>query len=467
MNTVRAYLLAMAMCMLELFRWQPSVRVRDLRRGMRRAWYRRLARAYGLPAMAGGATLVAARSPLYWQSVKGGIPAIVSAEHFTGNIFYVDSAAASASDTAGYGYSPDKPFATLNFAITQCTANQGDVIFCLPGHAESINTAGGITCDKAGVSIIGLGEGEDRPTITVGTSLDTATILISAADVKIKNLIVQPGNDGVDVLVDINADGAILEGCEIRSDETNAYQFDTGIDINGGSGNAADRVIIRRCKIMSIAAGAVQGIEIGAVEDGIRIEDNWILGDFSVAGIHSGSILTNCLIARNYIHNVNAGDWAIELTAAATGLLADNRLYADAAATCLDPGSMMCVGNQMVNAIDQSSISVPTTAGGVMPTGAIGAASFAAGAIDATAIANDAIDATAIATGAIDADAIADNAIDAGAIAGDAITNAKIADNALASEQFALSAGEKTTDGIIVTRATAALPQTAVANISP
>ena len=368
------------------------------------------------------ATIIGTRSPLFYKQVAGGLPAIIDTSAFTGNVFFVDSAAPAASDTAGFGTTPDAPFATIDFAIGQCTANQGDVILVLPGHAESINTAGGITCDKAGVSIIGLGQGEDRPTITVGTSLDTSTILVSAADVRLANLIIQPGNDGVDVLIDINADGCIVEDCEIRSDEANAYQFDTGIDINGGGANAADRCIIRRNKITSIAAGAVQGIEIGAVQAGTRIEDNWIEGDYSVAAIHSASILTNSLIARDYLHNVNAADFCIELSAAATGLLVDNRFYADAAATTLDPGSMMCVGNQMVNAIDQSSIPVPTTAGGVLPTGAIGAASFAAGAIDAAAIANGAIDAATFAAGAIDAAALAAGAIDLATYAADALT---------------------------------------------
>lgn len=334
-------------------------------------------------------------------------------------VFYVGSAVSGATDAAGYGLSADLPFATIDYAIGQCTANRGDVILVLPGHSESINTAGGITCDVAGVSIVGLGNGADMPLITVGTSLDTATILISAADVRLANLEIVPGNDGVDILIDINADGAIIEDCNIHSDEANAYQADTYIDINGGGANAADRAIIRRNKISSITAGANQAIEIGAVQAGLRVEDNWIEGDFAVAGIHSASVLTNCLVARNYIHNVNAGDWCIEFSAAATGLLVDNRFYADGAATTLDPGSMMCVNNFMVNAIDQSSIPVPTTAGGALPTGAIGAGSFAAGAIDAAAIANGAIDAATFAAGAIDAAAIADDAIDGAALADD------------------------------------------------
>ena len=373
------------------------------------------------------ATIVGTRNPIFYRNVPGGVPAIIDTAKFSGNVFYVDSNAAGAADTAGHGMGPDGPFATIDFAITQCTASQGDVILVLPGHAETINAAGAIDLDIAGITVLGLGVGNKRPTITIGSSADTATVVMSAADCKIANVIMVPGNDGVDVLLDINADGAVVEDCELRSDETNAYQADTYIDINGGGANAADRAVIRRCTIASVTAGATQAIEIGAVEDALVIEDCHIYGDYAVAGIHSGSAFTNAKIARNYIENVNAGDFCIELSAAATGLLVDNRFYADAAATTLDPGSMTCINNLMVNAIDQSSIPVPTTAGGVLPTGAIGAASFAAGAIDAAAIANGAIDAATFAASAIDSAAIATGAIDADAIAASAFTATKFA----------------------------------------
>ncbi len=396
------------------------------------------------------------RTALFSRKQPGGVFTIESVPEHPGAIFFVDSA--TGTDGAGYGKNPDAPLASIDYAIGLCTANKGDVIYVMPGHAETINTAGGITCDKAGISIVGLGNGEDRPTVTIGSSLDTATVLISAVDVLLKNLILVPGNDGVDVLIDINADGAIVEDCELRSDETNTYQADTYIDINGGGANAADRVTIRRCKISSVTAGANQAIEIGAVEDGLRIEDNWIVGDYAVAGIHSASILTNALIARNLIHNVNAGDFCIEFADAATGLLVDNRLYANAAATTLDPGSMMCVNNHMVNAIDNSSIPVPTTAGGIMPVGAIGATSFAAGAIDAAAIADNAIDAGAIAANAIAAAKIADGAITAAKIATDAIDADALAADAVA--EIADGITDEATSGHVTAATVGAMLQT-------
>ena len=403
------------------------------------------------------------RTALFSRVQPGGVFTVDNLPEHPGDIWFVDSGAtATGADSVGYGKSPDAPFLTLDYAVSQCAASKGDVIYLMPGHAETISTAAlspGV--DVAGVKIVGLGQGASRPTFTF-THVD-ANIIVSAAGCSMRNILFLVGVDNLVEAVDVNSNDFLLEDCEVR--EGSALQATTSVDITGAGANACDRTVIRNCKIISEAAGAVNAIQISQVVDGLVIEGCWISGDFSDAAISSNQICTNMLIRNNVVRNVNAADWAIELSGAATGLCVGNRLMSDAAATCLDPGSLMCVDNEMVNAIDRSSIPVPTTATGVLPTGAIGAASFAAGAIDAAAIANDAIDATAIATGAVDADAIADNAIDAGAIAADAITNAKIADNALAGEQFALSAGEKTTDGVVITRATAALPQTATAAI--
>lgn len=379
------------------------------------------------------ATITGSRTPLFYKKIPGGLPVLLDASKFTGNIFYVDSAVGT--DSVGYGSTPDAPFDSIDYAVGQCVANQGDVILVLPGHAETINAAAAIDLDVAGISVIGLGNGEDRPTITIGSTEDASTVEIGAADILVRNMIFQPGNDGVDILLDINADGAIIEDCEFRSDETNAYQADTYIDINGGGANAADRVTLRRCKITSITAGAAQAINIAAVEDALVVEDCWIDGDFSAAGILSGSIFTNALIRRNIVSNRAAGVHAIEFTAACTGMLVDNRMYSSTLGTILDPGSLKCLGNLETDAVDQAGVDSPRTSAG--------------------GFADNSITAAAIATDAIDADAIADNAIDADVIAADAITNAKIADAALSEEQFDADAAARLRLGIKVTRAAA------------
>ena len=128
-------------------------------------------------------TIVAQRSGLFYSQQRGGLPVIQDVHTFTGNVFFVMT---GGSDTAGAGQHPDSPFATIDFAIGQCTANQGDTILVMPGHTETISGAAGIASDVAGVSIIGLGHGAATPTVT--WSATDSTWAISAGSSVIKNI---------------------------------------------------------------------------------------------------------------------------------------------------------------------------------------------------------------------------------------------------------------------------------------
>lgn len=78
------------------------------------------------------------------------------------------------------------PFATLNYAISQCIANRGDIIFIKAGHVETVSTATALNFNIAGVSIIGLGAGTNRPKFTLDTA-NTATIPVSVANMSVDN----------------------------------------------------------------------------------------------------------------------------------------------------------------------------------------------------------------------------------------------------------------------------------------
>ena len=104
-----------------------------------------------------------------------------------GNIYHVDSGATTAND-GNAATNPKQPAATIDGAVGKCTANNGDVILVHPGHAETFSAAAGITFDVAGVTVIGMGVGGSRPTITLDTAT-TGDINVSAADVQIHNII--------------------------------------------------------------------------------------------------------------------------------------------------------------------------------------------------------------------------------------------------------------------------------------
>lgn len=137
-----------------------------------------------------------------------GIPLIGSAILSVGNVFFVDSGHTNRADAVGSGTDPNKPFATLDFAIGRCTANNGDVILVAGGHAETVATAAAIACDVAGIHIIGLGEGADIPVFSF--SATDATMTVSAASITIENIRIKPSIDQVVSPIVVSADSATL-----------------------------------------------------------------------------------------------------------------------------------------------------------------------------------------------------------------------------------------------------------------
>jgi len=71
-----------------------------------------------------------------------------------------------------------QPFATVDKAITSCSANRGDTIFVMPGHSETV-TATSINLDVAGVTVVNLGQPENQATYTFNAT--GSTITVSAA----------------------------------------------------------------------------------------------------------------------------------------------------------------------------------------------------------------------------------------------------------------------------------------------
>ena len=104
-------------------------------------------------------------------------------------ILYVDANHANASDT-NPGTQIEAPFATLagtgNDGLTNgayFTAAANDIIIVAASHSETV----GITVAKAGVSIIGLGSGTTRPTLTARAGGFNAVFKVTAAAVEIRN----------------------------------------------------------------------------------------------------------------------------------------------------------------------------------------------------------------------------------------------------------------------------------------
>lgn len=143
---------------------------------------------------------------------KGNVSASVASSVTAGpgsQVFFVNSALATASDTADHGTNPLAPFKTINFAVTRCIANNGDVIYVGTGHVETVAAAAALTIGKAGVTIIGVGNSiTDMPVVQYTTST-AATVTITAASVWIQGIRFQNS-------IDARVDGVIISAADCR-----------------------------------------------------------------------------------------------------------------------------------------------------------------------------------------------------------------------------------------------------------
>lgn len=103
---------------------------------------------------------------------------------YSGKVFWVSSNGGS-DINAG---TRQRPRATIAGALALCVADRGDVIICKSQHAETITAAAQIALNVSGVSVIGMGAGADRPTLTFGTSA-VASVAISANNVTVQNIV--------------------------------------------------------------------------------------------------------------------------------------------------------------------------------------------------------------------------------------------------------------------------------------
>lgn len=277
----------------------------------------------------------------------------------TGNVFFVDSGATNASD-ANAATDPLAPAATIDGCIAKCTANNGDIIFVMPGHTETLSNF--VAMDVAGVWVRGLGWGNDRPTLTGGNAI--ACFSMSAASTRVSNVILQLDANTATVANGflITAAGTVVENCEIKPHATSQFtNFLTATDV--------EDVVIRNNRFIALTTGA--GSTSGVVLDGCdraQMYGNQVLGNFGEHALDNttpaaADEVLDFVCIGNLIRNYSAtgGDLAVEMDANATGVFAHNLL-----GTGLDfaagftPGNVRLWENYMADTDDQSAGLIPS-----------------------------------------------------------------------------------------------------------
>lgn len=275
-----------------------------------------------------------------------------------GNLFYVSSSTGSPS---GPGFTPENAYATLAQAVSAATASNGDVIVLLPGHTESIG-ASGIALSKAGLTIIGMGVGANRPTFT-WTATDSV-LTISAANVLLQNIRCTVSIDEVVSMI-------LVSGVNVKLDAVDFFETASAQAIQFLlTTAAADDLEICNCRHYQVNAAAATQAWIGLVgADRAYIHDNTFilaLKDNASSGVivQSTTACLNIEIARNKIKLTGYSAALVSAFKSAnttTGLVVDNRIGTDVAAntTINDMAGCYSFNNLCTNAADTSGIVDP------------------------------------------------------------------------------------------------------------
>lgn len=274
----------------------------------------------------------------------------------TGGVYFVDSGATNA--TTGNVGSKTSPMSTIESAIDLCTANNGDVIFVMPGHAQTVTTA--LALDVAGVRIVGLGWGRSIPAITPSGAIDCVTV--TAANCWLENVRIIGQSADSTASINIAADDFTCVNCVIEQGATPV------IGVTVASGN---RFRFLGCSFMGTAAGPDVAIDF---ESSTPILD-WVVEDctfnyiqsvgLDLAGIRaskkqSGGLVKNC----DFIGmDVTAIDINSSVNALCDGLIVDNRIGAISAVANID--TLIDAGGYLL--MENYGTDLPAETGGVVP----------------------------------------------------------------------------------------------------
>jgi hypothetical protein len=262
---------------------------------------------------------------------------------YPGKVFYVNNTSVLAATDDGVGGADStsagtyqRPFATIDYAIGQCVANRGDIILVMPGHAETISSATALVADVAGVAVVGLGTGSDRPTLTFDTA-NTATINVSAANFSFKNILFIGNFLSIASAITVGAaPWCTVEDCEFK--DTSAIlgflsAVTTTVAVNADNLNLINNRVHSIATTRTVAPIVVLGTMTGLTAKDNRVVCSVAHNNVSQFISHAALVMTDLLVTGNTVYCVNtdtATGAALLSTTATTGsgMIAHNRVRA-------------------------------------------------------------------------------------------------------------------------------------------
>lgn len=249
------------------------------------------------------------------STLKGTLPLA------TGDVIFVDSA----TGTSGADGSSLRPYNTLENALNKSGVSSGDTVLVMEGHAETIAGAAGAAIDVAGVSVIGLGVGNKRPTFSF--SATTSTITMTAANCMLKNVIVKATIDAVVSAVVVSAAGCTVD---IESQDTSsAIEFEGVVLTTSAAdkltlnlkhiGFTAGDAMVSTVKLIGVDTARVEVDFFGKASTAVVEMLTTACTNVSVKGrIQNASVLTGL---KNVVDTQGSSTWTSDIRDAVTGAI--------------------------------------------------------------------------------------------------------------------------------------------------
>lgn len=276
----------------------------------------------------------------YGSAILSSAPAL----NLSGKVMIVGKAALANRDMILQVFGPDpdgriRYFATIDAAISACTASAGDVIYVLPGHTEAV-TATSLNMDIAGVSVIGLGTGSLKPTLTFAAT-DSA-INVTAANCKFQNLRIEAAVGQV-VTAFLHATAAQnTQYIDIEFYATSTFNFINCYTL--GAANISDGCKWQGNYLRTADAGQLALCVTAAAHNDLKFYNNYVMHAAAAAGLlTAGAVnLLGLDVVGNFVQTGQTdgavGVLVITTSTASSGRIVNNDMKtSDAAANVAIP----------------------------------------------------------------------------------------------------------------------------------
>lgn len=271
-------------------------------------------------------------------SLRADISTGAGVDKVVGNEFWVSSSASVYAKLL-----KNKPagtvFSTIDAAIGACTANNGDVIWVMPGHTEAV-TNGSIALDVAGVKIIGIGTGSMKPTLTFGAT--NSKINVTAANGTFQNLRFTAGIGDVVTAVLHATAAQYTRYIDIEFYATSTFNFINCYTL--GAANISDGCRWVRNYLRTADTGQLALVVTAASQANLKFYDNYVVHAAAAAGLLTGGAadFLGIDVRGNFVQtgqtDGSVGTLVITTGTASSGSIVDNDIKtADAAANVAVP----------------------------------------------------------------------------------------------------------------------------------